>query len=270
MDAINDRAPLDASAPIEARTLRKILRDASPELYRVARDVYWAARASRIRHMLDRRFRTLSPGAPRAIADALAVGGVSGDYYEFGLWRGYTFWHAQQTADERTRRFWGFDSFEGLPALDGPDRDGGIFYEGEFACALQKVRRNLDRHGGIDWTRTGLIPGFFEEILTDELRARHDFGPVRVAFVDCDLWSATRCVLDWLAPIVQAGTIILFDDWGCFGGREDLGQALALSQWLDTNPQWQAVPLYGFSNNGQGFTLMEASCSRPTTNTSSG
>src|SRR5581483_9784927 len=49
------------------------------------------------------------------------INGVTGDYFEFGLWRGKTFLAAARL--KRRFRFesmllWGFDSFAGLPAID--------------------------------------------------------------------------------------------------------------------------------------------------------
>ena len=47
-----------------------------------------------------------------------------GDYYEFGIFKGHTFWRAQQSANKlglSRMRFFGFDSFAGLPAPEGFD-----------------------------------------------------------------------------------------------------------------------------------------------------
>jgi O-methyltransferase len=41
-----------------------------------------------------------------------------GDYYEFGVFKGYAFWYAQHIAGQlglHHMRFFGFDSFTGLP-----------------------------------------------------------------------------------------------------------------------------------------------------------
>src|SRR6266850_8495694 len=46
-------------------------------------------------------FVTLTPDTPPAIYSCLrrvAETGLGGDYYEFGLYRGFTFWFAQQAA----------------------------------------------------------------------------------------------------------------------------------------------------------------------------
>jgi hypothetical protein len=63
---------------------------------------------------------THTPSAvERALSMAMDTGiATRGDYYEFGLYQGYTFYHAQKVVREAgnvSMRFIGLDSFEGLP-----------------------------------------------------------------------------------------------------------------------------------------------------------
>ena len=67
-------------------------------------------------------FATLHPnlliGIHRALIRLAAQGQVSGGgYYEFGLYRGFSFWYACNLAHDLGLKlnFHGFDSFEGLP-----------------------------------------------------------------------------------------------------------------------------------------------------------
>ena len=59
----------------------------------------------------------------RALEEAVRRGFThSGDYYEFGLFKGYSFWNMQYQAQRRglrRMRFFGFDSFRGLPEVTG-------------------------------------------------------------------------------------------------------------------------------------------------------
>ena len=83
--------------------------------------------ASRVYHKFNSSFRSLSAEAPGAIERAVTIanstnGDDPGDYYEFGLFRGFTFLTAYQTAESlgiSNMQFHGFDSFEGLPDLEG-------------------------------------------------------------------------------------------------------------------------------------------------------
>jgi O-methyltransferase len=220
------------------------------------------ALGSRLYHGLHRSFASLSPGAPAAIHEALQRAAQTreddlGDYYEFGLFRGYTLFSAFQSAGVlglRDLRFYGFDSFEGLPPVVGVDRASEEFFEGQFACSKQQVMRNLSKRG-VDWSRVTLIEGFFSASLTPELKRRHPFRRVAVAFIDCDLYASTAAVLSWLTDLLDENSILLFDDWHCFDARADRGQQRAFAEFLQANPWITPVPLYDFEDHGRAFLL---------------
>ncbi|MGH8249905.1 MAG: TylF/MycF/NovP-related O-methyltransferase [Steroidobacteraceae bacterium] len=219
------------------------------------------AAASRLFYGVDRRFRTLSPDTPKAVdaawIEAKRLQGKSlGDYYEFGVFRGYTLWHAEQSARRlgiRDSRFWGFDSFQGLPPVAGTDAEGGEFFEGQFACSREDVLKHLTTHGA-EIDRITLIEGFFGDSLTPELKREHRFRPVGVALIDCDLYSSTKEVLDWLADLLQDNSILLFDDWKSFNEQEDRGQPLAFREFLQGR-NWDPEHFEDFGRHGRSFIM---------------
>ena len=84
--------------------------------------------------------------------DRLQKANLEGDYLEFGLYRGYTFWYAQQAANlvgRSSMRFYGFDSFEGLPEVEGPDRKAAIFISGDYRCTTDLTGQELGLWKGI-------------------------------------------------------------------------------------------------------------------------
>lgn len=224
-----------------------------PTLYR------WA---SRIYNALNRSTAPLSSGAPEALREAFTLAkeqasGDVGDYYEFGIYRGGSFAAAQQVCSDLgigSTHFYGFDSFQGLPPVEGIDETDGIFYEGQFAAPKDAVVRNLTEQG-VDWDRTTLIEGFFSESLTEEAKRAHPFRPVGVALLDCDLYSSTREVLSWLETYLVDGSILLFDDWESFGDDGDLGQKRAFSEFLTEHPDLRAESLLSFEPHGTGVVV---------------
>ena len=181
-----------------------------------------------------------------------------GDCLEFGVFKGYAFWYAQNVARRHGlegMRFFGFDSFAGLPPVQGRDRTAHHeFYEGQYACSRERVIANLDA-GGVDWGRTHLIEGYFEQSLTDELKARLRERPVAIALIDCDLYASTATVLDFLGDLIADGTILLFDDWNCFGGDDERGQRKAFAEFLGRNPHLSAEAMFAYGLHGQVFTM---------------
>lgn len=217
--------------------------------------------ASRAYYALNRGFSTLSPGAPGAIFQALQQAsrqkGIDvGDYYEFGVFRGYTLWSAYQACRRLglgATRFYGFDSFQGLPAPEETEETGGQFFAGQFACSKAEVTRHLTQRG-IDWTRVELIEGFFDKTLTATLKGQRPFRPVAVALIDCDLYSSTRDVLAWLASLIQDESILLLDDWRALDDPS-LGQQRAFGEFLAEHPKFRAEPFMTFEDHGTGFTV---------------
>lgn len=217
---------------------------------------------SKAYHKLHGSFRTLSPGAPDAIGKALersreGLVGEEGDYYEFGVFRGFTFLSAQRSCDELGLgrvHFYGFDSFEGLPEVEGIDKTNNQFFEGQFACSKDEVVSNLTENG-MDWSRATLIEGFFSDSLTEDAKEQHPFRQVAVAFIDCDLYSSTVEVLDWLESLLTDGSILLFDDWYSFGESPDLGQQKAFAEFVESHDEYAVEPFIEFEDHGKGFIL---------------
>jgi hypothetical protein len=206
------------------------------------------------------RFYSLSPDTVPAITKSLELiktRALTGDYYEFGLYRGYIFGHAQRTALKlglSDMHFFGFDSFEGLPPPKGIDSEFEEFKEGDYACSLEQVSKNLTKFG-FDWSKAKLIKGFFDQSLTPEIRQKHDLRPVTVALIDCDLYASTVPVLNFLRDLLQEGSILLFDDWNCYNGSDEMGQRKAFREFLSVNAGWRAEEYVSFGWHGQGFVM---------------
>jgi len=229
-----------------------------PVLFRMGSKVY---------HTFNGSFRTLSPGTPQALLEALTLARKYagdkpvGDYYEFGLFRGYTFLEAYkhcQSLELADTKLYGFDSFEGLPEpADGLEAADNRFFKGQFACSLEAVKKNLQKNG-MDFTNATFIKGFYSDSLTEELRTEHPFRKAAVVLLDCDYYSSTIEALNWLLPYLDNQTILLFDDWFSYGDSDELGQQRALQEFLDSNPMYSVEALSEFRDHGKGFVLLKS------------
>jgi len=238
------------------------------QLMRSERIRLWLLGALGIRDESD--FIALGSGGAEAIEEALdsvKTAGVNGDYYEFGLYRGQSFWSAQQAADRlgiSGMRFFGFDSFEGLPEIEGNDRKAGIFVSGDYRAPRDQVEQLLIEHG-FDMGRAVLVEGYFDQSLTPEVKHEHHMGRAALVMVDCDLYQSTVPTLAFIADRLQEGTIMLFDDWYCFGDSEQHGERRAFTEFLEVHPEWTAEPLQRFSGYGQSFLVHRTASSTGTT-----
>lgn len=217
---------------------------------------------SKIYHWMNSSFLTLSPETPEAILKAFKLVKKDkqhpyGDYYEFGLFRGYTFLKAYEHSkalELQGINFHGFDSFEGLPPAEGVDVADGRFFEGQFACSKEDVEKNLSSNG-MDMARVNLIKGFYEDSLTEELKSKHSFKPASVVLMDCDLYSSTAEALAWIDDYLQDKTILLFDDWYSFGDSKELGQQKAMQEFLAMHPNYSVEHLWKFCKHGSAYRL---------------
>jgi len=166
---------------------------------------------------------------------ALKEATVAGDYYEFGVWEGQSLWAAYSfvvnEVGDTSMHFWGFDSFQGLPYTES------VFNKGDYLCYLETVRRSLTDLG-VDWNRIDLIPGWFEESLksgpTDKMRK------AAVVLVDCDIYVSTVPVLEFVSHLLQAGTIVIFDEYTHLGMEQ--GERRAQLEFSERHPEWIFKP----------------------------
>jgi len=188
-----------------------------------------------------------------------------GDYCEFGVFKGYAFWKAQnistQFKDDFTQmRFFGFDSFQGLPEITNPEdqTQEEVFYQGQYHCSKAGVINNLNSKG-VDWERTFLIEGFFEDSLTEALKTQYNLEKISIALIDCDLYSSTKDVLKFISDLLIDKTILVFDDWNCFDRDNNRGQRKAFQEFLEENPQLSEEEFISYGSYGQSFIIHQKS-----------
>jgi O-methyltransferase len=235
------------------------------------------ARLNRIAHRIYYRYLygfetrqkeelALLQAIEHCFAKALAFGTATcGDYYEFGLFQGRSFWHAQMTAAKHSlsaMRFYGFDSFKGLPVLTGYDEsEDDAFYQGQYACSKDQVIANLDSKG-VDWSRTFLIEGFYEQSLNEKTKAKFTMDKAAIALIDCDLYSSAAQALSFLEGMLIDNSILIFDDWNCYYADDQRGERRAFREFLEKNRHYGAAELFSYGTYGQVFLLAVSSSRR--------
>lgn len=99
----------------------------------------------------------------------------------------------------------GFDSFRGLPETWRDEFAAGTFARPEPPKDLPANAR--------------LVVGLFADTLPG-FRDRQP-GPVRLAHIDCDLYSSTKTVFDLLGDRFVPGTVLVFDEYLNYPGWRD-------------------------------------------------
>ena len=124
------------------------------------------------------------------------------DYMEFGVWQGASIKHWRGQNSNPESRFYGFDSFEGLPEAWG--HFSSVQPKGTFSTS--------GKTPDIADPRVEFVTGFFQDSLPGFLER---FTPKHrlVVHCDADLYSSTLYVLASLDRVMRPGTIVVFDEF---------------------------------------------------------
>ncbi len=186
---------------------------------------------------------------------ALRFNGIDGDYAEFGCWGGVTFNMAFMEARRsgHPAKLWAYDSFQGLPAPESDKDDHPIWKEGALDMTLEEFHQ-VCAANQIPREAYEAVPGFYSDTLHD-LAA--DAAPVNIAlaYIDCDLYSSTMSVLNFLLPRLKHGMILGFDDYFCWSATQIAGERRAMLELLENHERWHLLPFMQFGWHGNSFVV---------------
>lgn len=168
-----------------------------------------------------------------------------GDYLEFGVSRGSSLscmYRAAKSLKLENMRFFGFDSFQGLPDEVDSD-DEHTWYAGQFYSSLKFTTAFLMNQGvGIE--DVNLIKGWFDDTCNPATLKQYQIAKAGIINIDCDIYSSTKIALDFCEPLIQDDVIVFFDDWHtCNLAEKGLGERKAFEEFLADNPRFSAREL---------------------------
>ncbi len=188
----------------------------------------------------------------------LKFNGIMGDYAEFGCCGAMTFCIAYRLLADYPFalgpfHLWAFDSFQGFPESTVPKDAHPYWVPGDMATSLDDFH-GLCRMRGVPRSAYTAVPGFYEQSLDPSAP-----GPrpekIRLAYIDCDMYTSTKEVLRFLMPKLQHGMILAFDDYYCFSAAMASGERLAAAEAFAGNPQWRLLPYMHFGWHGMSFIV---------------
>jgi hypothetical protein len=182
---------------------------------------------------------------------------IEGDYLEFGVFTGGAFvraFHSAQAHSLKSMRFYAFDSFAGLPKVEGIDSNYGEFKEGDYACDITDFKKNIIA-SKVDLEKVDIIQGWYNEILNAETKRKIPLKKAAIIWIDCDLYKSTVDILEFITDYVQEGTVLVFDDWFHFKGSPNAGEQKAFREWLGKNNTIGAAEYLKISWKSNSFIL---------------
>ena len=123
---------------------------------------------------------------------------------------------------------YGFDSFEGLPE-NWMVNNKIFFKKGHFS-----LDGKIPHFAHLDRPTTIFVKGWFEDTLPEWSENLDEY--IKIAHIDCDIYSSTVTVLDSIAPHLRPGSFILFDEILTDEGKEN--EYKAFCEFCESNPNF--------------------------------
>lgn len=197
----------------------------------------------------------------RRVCSYLKSADLHGDYCEFGVGEGQTFCYAARVMGHRypDMRFWGFDTFCGMPAAEGADAHvpfnigaaEGAFSPKESAQAIR--RQALAGAPRVDSSRIITVEGLFADTLRENGNLPTN---ITVAFVDPIHYEPTKIVLDFITGKLRVGSVLIFDDWFSMRNSPQYGNQRACREWIETTGH-KISPMFSYAGTGRVFSVQE-------------
>lgn len=179
-----------------------------------------------------------------------------GDYLEFGVFNGSSLSSMYLTAQklELNSRFFGFDAFQGLPA-GAEKEDDGVWKKGFYACSFEKMNECL-KEKGVDPDKVNWVKGWYQDTLNTELIKKYDLKKLGIVFIDCDTYSSSKTVLDFVAPLIKEPVIICLDDWKLNDlDIKGLGEYKSFNEFLEANSHLKAEEIKSYNRKSKTFLV---------------
>lgn len=135
----------------------------------------------------------------KKISEAHQLDSTAIDYLEFGVCQGTSLrWWVNNNTNPETK-YYGFDTFEGLP-----EDWGAAFKKGDMSAAIPQI----------DDKRVEFFKGLFQDTVPGFLISHPmENGRRKVIHLDADLFSSTLYALSKLSDVLKPGDIVLFDEF---------------------------------------------------------
>ena len=178
-------------------------------------------------------------------------------YYEFGVFKGFSLWFAYMYSKLAgfDFKFYGFDSFEGLPKskVDGIKP---AFGKGHYSSSLSSVVEKLNGLN-VDWNRIRLFKGFYSNEYFTGLKKQNNLKKASIVVIDVDIYESCVPVLEFIKDYLVKGSILLFDDYNLFNNSNEHGERRAFLEFKEKYQNYKFKKLFDFGYGGRAFEVIK-------------
>lgn len=195
-----------------------------------------------------------------------AVENVKGDYVEFGVATGNSM-RGAELAEKRAfskklaipridRKIFGFDTFESFSSnagIDSHENWHGSFFSDEFT----KVKKRFRRSKNVKLFQADVLD--FQTALSQNKGKKFptEINRVAIAMFDMDLYQPTRVALECIYPLIDIGTVLIFDEYYGFKASVKHGEYLALTEFLACHDNLRVREFISYGMGGTSFIVYE-------------
>jgi Macrocin-O-methyltransferase (TylF) len=188
---------------------------------------------------------------------------LPGCIVDLGVYRGASFFTFTSLMEsfcpfDRSRKVFGFDHFAGLTQFtdnDGRTDAGVAKVEGGYKATLAEIEKLVEIHN-LD----NMIPGTKRCILVngnikDTLPSFLEQNPgLKIALLhfDMDLYEPTKVAMEALYPLVLAGGVVCFDEYGLVPWG---GETRAVDEYFEKMGQAPVIKKFGFAQRPHGYFI---------------
>ncbi len=180
-----------------------------------------------------------------------------GDYLEFGIFNGNSIgsmYQSREAVGLKSMRLFGFDAFEGLPA-GSENEDAGVWKKGFYTCSFEQMQNCLSLRG-VDPNAITWVKGWYNKTLTRDTAKKLNLQKIGLVFVDCDTYSSSKTVLDFLNPMITEPFILCFDDWKLNDlDIKGMGEYKSFNEFLEANPQFETEEIQSYNRKSKTFLV---------------
>jgi len=184
-------------------------------------------------------------------------GDAIGDYLEFGIFNGNSIgsmYLAREAQGVTSMRLFGFDAFEGLPA-GSENEDDGVWKKGFYSCSFDQMKQCLSRRNvnpeNITW-----VNGWYDQTLSPETAKKYEIKNIGIVFIDCDTYSSSKTVLDFLRPIIVEPMILCLDDWKLNDlDIKGMGEYKSFNEFIESSPNLQVEEIPSYNRKSKSFLI---------------
>lgn len=188
---------------------------------------------------------------------------LPGCILELGVFRGSSFFTWSTLMEtfcpfDRSRKVFGFDSFEGLQNFGEKDgrADGSVQkVVGGYKATAHEVQTLVELHNSDNMIpgtkRCELVVGDLTETIPKFLEERPGLKIALLHF-DVDLYEPTKYALEMLYPLVLKGGIVCFDEYGLIPWQ---GETRAVDEYFASIGEQPTIHKHPFTQTPHGYLI---------------